>query len=164
MDRVTFEALLASVNYKSGGSYFSNKVPFPDMRLTEALTDSEPEVEPQHLVGYVTDVVSGEVFKMNGERILEPGEEKAAKRFRHVFRVERIGSELTAEEIRQNQALVNRAKQKELLGLMKYDAMQPVKKNQCQTRPITSRWVLTWKIIDGKKDVKARLVLSLIHI
>ena len=43
---------------------------------------------------------------------------------------------------------------------MKYDAMQPVKKNQCQTKPITSRWVLTWKIIDGKKDVKARLVIK----
>ena len=33
-DRITCEALLASVNYQSGGSSGSKKIPFPDMRLT----------------------------------------------------------------------------------------------------------------------------------
>ena len=43
---------------------------------------------------------------------------------------------------------------------MKHDAMKAVRKAECTTKSITSRWVLTWKMIDGKLDVKARLVIK----
>ena len=43
---------------------------------------------------------------------------------------------------------------------MKYDAMKPVRRIDASTRAITSRWVLTWKMIDAKLGVKARLVIK----
>ena len=43
---------------------------------------------------------------------------------------------------------------------MKFDAMKPVRRVDVKTKSISSRWVLTWKIIDGKMDVKARLVIK----
>ena len=55
---------------------------------------------------------------------------------------------------------------RELTGIMKYDAMRCVKKVDCSTKSIASGGlgrlarVLTWKIIDGKLDVKARLVIK----
>ena len=49
---------------------------------------------------------------------------------------------------------------RELTGIMKHDAMRCVKKVNCSTKSIASRWVLTWKMIDGQLDVKARLVIK----
>ena len=49
---------------------------------------------------------------------------------------------------------------RELVGIMKHDAMRCVKKINCSTKSISSRWVLTWKMIDGQLDVKARLVIK----
>ena len=43
---------------------------------------------------------------------------------------------------------------------MKHDAMGCVKKVDCSTKSIASRWVLTWKMIDGQLDVKARPVIK----
>ena len=92
---------------------------------------------------------------------MEPGETcRPEKRFRWVYRIEKVGSELTAAEIAENYELVVRAKKRELNGIMKHDAMKAVRKVECSTKPITSRWVLTWKMIDGKMNVKARLVIN----
>ncbi len=43
---------------------------------------------------------------------------------------------------------------------MKHDAMKVVRKIECTTMSITSRWVLTWTMIDGNMDGKARLVIK----
>ena len=31
--------------------------------------------------------------------------------------------------------------------------LEAVRKIECTTKSITSRWVLTWKMLDGKQDV-----------
>ena len=68
---------------------------------------------------------------------------------------------MTAQEILDNWELVLNAKRKELKGIFAYDAAVPVKRSNCHdSKPISSRWVLTWKIIDSKLDVKARVVIK----
>ena len=47
-----------------------------------------------------------------------------------------------------------------IVGIMKHDAMRCVKKVDCSTKSTSSRWVLTWKMINGELDVKARLVIK----
>jgi hypothetical protein len=148
--------------YQVGGSSGSRKEILGDSSLTSVLTepDHEPELGMSHC--YYTNLITGdtgEVFKFNG-KIVEPGEEKAAHRFRHCYRIEKVGSELTKEEEAEWYDLVRKAKKKELSGIMKHDAMRCEKKLNCSTKSIASRWVLTWKMVDGTLDVKARLVIK----
>ena len=65
----------------------------------------------------------------SGRKWLEPGEGgRQDKRFRWVYRTEKVGSQLTAAEIAENYELVVRAKKSELNGIMKHDAMKAVRK------------------------------------
>ena len=43
-----------------------------------------------------------------------------------VYRIEKVGSELTAAELAEHHELVVRAKERELGGIMKHDAMKAV--------------------------------------
>ena len=63
---------------------------------------------------------------------------------------------MTKEEEEEWYDVVRNAKMRELVEIMKHDAMRCLKKINCSTKSIASRWVLTWKMIDGKLDVKAR--------
>ena len=91
---------------------------------------------------------------------MDPDDWSDIKRFRNVYRVEKVGSELTKEEEEEWSDVVWKAKQSELVGIMKHDAMRCVKKVNCSTKSISSRWVLTWKMINGDLGVKARLVIK----
>ena len=93
-------------------------------------------------------------------KILEPDDWKKFKKYRNVYRVEKISSELTKEEEEEWYDVVREAKRSELVGIMKHDAMRCVKKLSCSTKSISSRWVLTWKMINGDLGVKTRLVIK----
>ena len=101
------------------------------------------------------------MLKIDGGKVID-GEDDHRANCRHqlVYRVEKVGSELTAAEVVQHHELVVRAKKNELNSILKHDAMKAVRKAECTTKSITSRWVLTWKMIDGKLDVKARLAIK----
>ena len=51
-----------------------------------------------------------------------------------IYRVERVGTELTAAEVAQNYDLVVEAKKNELNGIMKHHAMKAVRKAECTTK------------------------------
>ena len=86
------------------------------------LCDKEPEQEPMSH-SYYTNLITGEIFKFDGV-IIDHEDEIAAKKYRSVYRVEKIGSELTKDEEYENYAMVRNAKMRELVGIMKYDAMR----------------------------------------
>ena len=50
-----------------------------------------------HQITFASNLVTGDVFKFDG-KILEPDDWKDAQKYRHCFRVEKIGSELMKEE------------------------------------------------------------------
>ena len=50
------------------------------------------------------------------------------QKYRNVYRVEKVGSELTKEEEENWYEVVREAKRSELVGIMKHDAMRCVKK------------------------------------
>ena len=62
--------------------------------------------------------------------------------------------------------MVKKAKMKEWNSFKKQKVLTPITKQQMEeakkkdplAAPLPMRWVLEWKIIDGKKDIKARLV------
>ena len=152
-----FSKEFAEEVFQVGGSSGSNKL--AGFSLSEVLYEEEPEPEPVLEYGFYTNLLTGEIFKFDG-RILEPNEEKEMRRYKWAYRVEKIGSELTAEEVKQYWQLVLAAKTKELKGIMVHDAMKAVWRTDCEYRHISSRREHKWKIIDGKKDVKARLVIK----
>lgn len=88
--------------------------------------------------GYLTDVQTHEVFK-----------------------VEQIGSEVTAEGSRTNWKQVEGAQRNELASWEKNGSQRVVRKSTISHygKPLTSRWVLTWKLINGRRQVKARLCI-----
>lgn len=83
-------------------------------------------------------------------------------RTHEIYKVEKIGSELTKEEERTHVDMVNRAKKKELQQWVQHDSFVIRRKslNIACGKPMTARWVLTWKLINNKKEVKARLCIK----
>ena len=119
----------------------------------------EPEGEGDiDKINYYTNLVTGDVFKRYGP---STDQEKGDARFRNVYKVEKICSELTRQEEIDNLILVLEAKRRELKCIFKYDASKAVYRSECyNSTPIKSRCVITWKMIDGKLDVRARLVIK----
>ena len=149
--------------YQKGGSSGSTAKPqgkepkLGGTPLSKVAFEPEPEPDKRFDFCWYTDLISGQVLKLHGGKVIDGEDEhRANRRFRLVYRVEKVGSELTAAEIADNYDLVVKAKKAELNGIMKHDAMKAVRKAECTTKSITSRWVLTWKMIDGKLGVKAR--------
>ena len=54
--------------------------------------------------------------------------------------------------------LVASAKMKELEAWGKFKVFSPVKSNSLSKKSVDSHWVLTWKMVEGLKTVKARVV------
>lgn len=72
--------------------------------------------------------------------------------------IEKEYDELTAAEVKQNRALVEEAIRKELSSFSEHKCFKPVPKGSIPN-VLTNRWLFRWKVIDGKKSVKARLVV-----
>ena len=54
--------------------------------------------------------------------------------------------------------LVGEGKLRELEYWGKFDVFSPHEACENQKQIVQTRWVLTWKMVDGKQRVKARLV------
>ena len=74
------------------------------------------------------------------------------------FVVERDTNNLTPAEEKEHHDLVKAAKLKELQAWHDLGAWTPVPRAQGRN-PMSGRWVLKWKYVDGKRIVKARLVI-----
>ncbi|CAK0801133.1 unnamed protein product, partial [Prorocentrum cordatum] len=77
---------------------------------------------------------------------------------KHEIVVEREMNVLTLEEARAHEVEVRQAMKDELERWAELKAFQRIPKDQA-TNIIDSRWVLKWKEIDGKKQVRARLTV-----
>ncbi len=70
-----------------------------------------------------------------------------------------VGSVLTPAESNQKWDLIVRTMRCELERIIGYDAMKAVRMIEARKRnTISSRWVLTWEIINGEMHVNAMLV------
>ena len=79
-----------------------------------------------------------------------------------VFHVEKIGDDLTPQELKDYAADVKKAKPKELRNWHQHGAFKPVSTSQaimCGT-PMRSRWVIKWKTIRGVKSIRARMCMG----
>jgi hypothetical protein len=65
--------------------------------------------------------------------------------------------ELTPQEIAENAAEVWEAKRAEAANWSQHGCYRPVPAEEAQSRPITARWVIRWKLKDGRRVIKARL-------
>ena len=69
-----------------------------------------------------------------------------------------LGAELSPEEEEQHAALLQAAKMEELVARQKFDIPEPRIGGNVSKQIAQARWVLTRKMVDGRKSVKARLV------
>ena len=69
-----------------------------------------------------------------------------------------LGQELTPGEEDMHADLVTAGKSRGLAAWEKFDVFSPNKDGEVQKQIVQTRWVLTWKVADGKKCVKAHLV------
>ncbi len=82
------------------------------------------------------------VLDLDDQNWLEYGRKgRETNRYKWVYRIEKVGSELTAAEVAEHHELVVRAERRELGGIIKHDAMKAVRKAECSTKPITSQLV-----------------------
>ena len=72
--------------------------------------------------------------------------------------IEKALDELTAAEVKANPALVSAAIRKELGSFVTHKCFEPVRKGKLKN-VLTSRWLFKWKLIDGIRTIKARLVV-----
>ena len=68
------------------------------------------------------------------------------------------GQELTLEEGDTHADLVQAGKSRELAASENFDVIPSCEAGKARKQIVQTRWVLTWKMADGKKCVKARLV------
>ena len=68
------------------------------------------------------------------------------------------GQELSVDEERRFAAEVDAAKTRELDAWGKFQVFSPVLSGKVTKDVVDTRWVLTWKDLEGKRTVKARLV------
>ena len=71
--------------------------------------------------------------------------------------IERVNDIRTRDEALRNAERCMEAMMKELLRWHPHDAWTRGSKSSAKN-PLTSKWVLKWKDIAGKRDIKARLV------
>ena len=69
-----------------------------------------------------------------------------------------LGKELTPDEEEKFIKEVKAAKGRELDAWSKFRVFSPCEPEKCNKSVVGTRWVLTWKVVDGVKTVKARLV------
>ena len=69
-----------------------------------------------------------------------------------------LGQELSAQEEHLHAGLVASAKTKDLDAWGKFKIFTLVCSSSLPKSSVDSRWVLTWKMVDGVKSAKARLV------
>ena len=69
-----------------------------------------------------------------------------------------LGQELPREAEEMRADLANEGKRRELAARDKFDVSSPLRACKVQTQIVQTRWVLTRKMVEGKKCVKARLV------
>ena len=69
-----------------------------------------------------------------------------------------LGQELTPDEELQCPEMVQDGKERELNAWKQFNVFSSVDDGSVTKKIIDSRWVLTWKMVDGVKKVKARLV------
>ena len=91
--------------YQKGGSSSStakkvwNEVKLGGLPLSDIAFEPEPEPERRFAFCWYTDLVSGKVLKIDGGKMIDPEETASSnRRFRWVYRIEKVGSELTAAE------------------------------------------------------------------
>merc|ERR1712185_387919 len=72
--------------------------------------------------------------------------------------IEREMNNLGADEIRQHQTEVNQAILKELQRWVERGSFQRLRRSEARNL-IDSRWVLKWKLVDGRRVIKARLTV-----
>ena len=68
------------------------------------------------------------------------------------------GQELTPEEAELHADLVAAGKQREFAAWRKFDVFSPHEACKAKKQIVQTRWALTWKMVEGKKCAKARLV------
>ena len=68
------------------------------------------------------------------------------------------GQELSQDEERQFATEVIAAKNRELDAWGKFQVFSPISSGKVSKDVVDTRWVLTWKDVEGKRTVKARLV------
>ena len=88
--------------YQKGGSSGSTcKLPKEESKLGEfplSKVAFEPEPEPEKMFNFCwyTDLISGQVLKIDGGKVIDGEDDhRADRRHRWVYRVEKIGSELS---------------------------------------------------------------------
>ena len=69
-----------------------------------------------------------------------------------------LGQELSASEEQMHADLVTSAKVNELEAWGKFKVPPPASSSSLSKDTVDTRWVLTWKLVDGQETVKARLV------
>ena len=69
-----------------------------------------------------------------------------------------LGQELSRDDEIQFAKGVRAAKKRELDAWFKFQVSSPVPQKSATRGVVETRWVLTWKDLDGKRTVKARLV------
>ena len=74
------------------------------------------------------------------------------------FVIEREIHNLTKEEEKKFHKEVVAAKEKELKAWVELEAIEPILRSEGRN-VMTGRWVLRWKLVDGCKVIKARLVI-----
>ena len=67
-----------------------------------------------------------------------------------------LGQELSAQEEQVHGDLAKSAKMKELEAWGKFKVFSPASSGNLTKSSVDPRWVLTWKMMDGVKSVKAR--------
>ena len=72
--------------------------------------------------------------------------------------IEKSLDELTAAEVKANPTLIAEAIRKELGSFITHKCFEPIQKGKMKN-VLTSRWLFKWKVIDGVRTVKARLVV-----
>ena len=72
--------------------------------------------------------------------------------------IEKAMDELTAAEVKANPGLISAAIRKELGSFATHKCFEPVRKGKLKN-VLTRRWLLKWKVVDGVRTIKARLVV-----
>ena len=72
--------------------------------------------------------------------------------------IEKNFDALTADDVKKNYKIVEEAIRKEVASFVEHKTFTRAMRKDCQN-VCTSRWVLRWKEIDGKRAVKARLTI-----
>ena len=72
--------------------------------------------------------------------------------------IEKTHDALTKKEVKQHWSLVRQALRKELQSFIDLKTIEMSKQTDIPNL-LSSRWVLRWKEIDGKRSIKARLVI-----